>query len=210
MIQLGILEDNTKIRELLKKLLGSDPMITVVESYGDAEVFLEKANFENLDVVVSDIGLPGMNGVAFVKALKERYPRIKVLMFTVFESNDYLFSALKAGASGYLLKDSSMAELKEGIHTVTQGGAIMGPGIAQKVLAYFSRPMLLNSEEYDLTVREAEISNLIVRGNTNKQISQQLFISEETVKWHIKNIYAKLAVNNRIEFIKRVDGIGPK
>lgn len=207
MIKLGILEDNIKIRMLLEKILATDDTMSVIASYGNAESFLARADFVNLDIVVSDIGLPGMSGVEFIKTVKQRYPHIKAVMFTVFESSDYLFRALQAGASGYLLKDSSLEELKSGIVTVMRGGAIMGPGMAQKVLTYFSGRKFISSEKYNLTVRETEISKFIVQGCTNKQIAAQLFISEETVKWHIKNIYTKLAVNNRIEFIKKVDGI---
>jgi len=206
MIRLGILEDNPKIRKLLKSLLDNEEGFSVMESYDSGEAFLEHANFNYLDVVLSDIGLPGMNGSAFVRQVKLKYPHIKVIMFTIFEDNENLFSALQAGASGYLLKDSSIADLKEGIATVNRGGAIMGPGIAQKLLSFFAAEKPVMLEEYDLTVREIEIAELVLHGFKNKQIAEQLFISGETVKWHVKNMYIKLAVGNRTDFIKKVEG----
>jgi DNA-binding NarL/FixJ family response regulator len=205
MIRLGILDDDLEIRRLLKKILDNDEIFTVLESYDCAESFLEKANFQNLDLIISDIGLPGMSGVDFVKKVKTQYPHLKIIMFTIFEDNQNLFYALQAGASGYLLKDSSILELKEGILKVIEGGVIMGPNIGSKMLAFFSQSKPLKFEDHGLSIREIDVANLLVKGFTNKQIGSQLFISEETVKWHLKNIYSKASVHNRLEFIKKIN-----
>jgi len=114
--------------------------------------------------------------------------------------------ALRAGATGYLLKDSSMEDLKEGIVTVMQGGAVMGPGIAQKLLTFFAEPKAVILDEYALTDREIEIAELVLQGYKNKQLADKIFISVETVKWHIKNMYQKLAVSNREDFMKKIEG----
>jgi|AntAceMinimDraft_5_1070358.scaffolds.fasta_scaffold02035_3 DNA-binding NarL/FixJ family response regulator len=206
MIRLGILDDNVKIRRLLKSLLENEEGFTVNQSYGSGEAFIENANFMELDVVVSDIGLPGMSGIEFVHRVKLQYPHINIIMFTVFEDSDKLFLALRAGATGYLLKDSSMEDLKEGIVTVMQGGAVMGPGIAQKLLTFFAEPKAVILDEYALTDREIEIAELVLQGYKNKQLADKIFISVETVKWHIKNMYQKLAVSNREDFMKKIEG----
>ncbi|WP_346321091.1 response regulator transcription factor [Chitinophaga sp. YIM B06452] len=197
MIHLGILEDDAEIRHTLTEYFSRQPGFTCAVSAGDVTSFLAAWDGQvELDMVLSDIGLPGESGIQGIQRIKRRAPRCQVVMLTVYDDPEKIFQALCAGATGYLLKQTSLQKIKEGLISLRDGGAPMSPGVARKVVAYFNPKSAENLEE-KLTPREAQILQGIEEGLTNKEVAIRLDISLETVKTHIKNIYQKLEVNNR-------------
>ncbi|SEW39227.1 response regulator transcription factor [Chitinophaga arvensicola] len=202
MIYLGIIEDDAVVRETLVDFFRQQPDFTCLLSAGSVEEFLLQWEPDLvLDVVLSDIGLPGKSGIKGIPLLKKRAPGCQVIMLTVYDDPEKLFQALCAGANGYLLKHTPLLKIKEGLLTAMEGGAPMSPGIAAKVVAYF-HPKTSNSLEEKITPREAQVLRAVEEGLTNKEIAIRLSISLETVKSHIKNIYQKLEVNSRHLLIK--------
>jgi DNA-binding NarL/FixJ family response regulator len=157
----------------------------------------------NPDVVLMDIEMPGIDGVEATSLIHTKFPSIKVLIQTIFDDDEKVFKAICAGASGYILKDSTPAKLLESIEEVHTGGAPMSPTIASKVLRLFQKiaPQTKADEDEVLTKREKEILSLIVDGYTFKQIAEKTFISYETVRSHVKNIYKKLHVASSTEAV---------
>jgi DNA-binding NarL/FixJ family response regulator len=156
---------------------------------------------EKPDVALMDIDMPGMNGIEAVWEIKNHWPEIKILMLTVFEDDDKIFGAIKAGANGYLLKKDSPQKILDAIDAVVKGESPMNGMIAAKVLDYFQKQQKKNIdlEQSNLTEREKEILQLLIKGNSYKEIASALFISVETLNSHIKNIYRKLNVHSRSE-----------
>ena len=197
MIQLGLIEDDAEIRQTLFDFLNEQPAFKCVLVAGSMESFMESWPDDlRVDMVLSDIGLPGQSGIKGVKQIKKRAPSCEVVMLTVYDDAEKIFQALCAGATGYLLKQTPLNKIKEALITVRDGGAPMSPGIARKVVAYFNPKQQVNLTE-KLTVREAQILQAVEEGLSNKQVAIRLDISLETVKYHIKNIYRKLEVNSR-------------
>jgi DNA-binding NarL/FixJ family response regulator len=150
-------------------------------------------------VILTDLGLPGMSGVDLIKKVKEEMPSLEIMAHTVFEDREMVFSAIKAGASGYILKGSSPREVIESIHALYKGGAPMSPKIARKIIHEFQDDVV--SEQYLLTQREKEIVKRVEEGLTYKEIGERLSISTHTVHTHIKNIYEKLQAKDRNDAI---------
>lgn len=204
MIRLGIIEDTIDIREVLVAYFSRQEKFEVLHHANNAEDFLINAKLSELDVIICDIGLPRMSGVEACWIFKQQQPNVQVLMYTVFESDNYLFEALKAGASGYMLKQDNLEELCEAVIEVSKGGGVMGSQIAKKVMDFFSKgPASLNKNEFSLTDREREVAEYLVKGVTVKEIADALSLSSDTIKFHIKNIYNKLQVHNRDTFMKK-------
>lgn len=199
-IKIGIVEDNENVIEVVKSYLEFSNefefSFTINNPY-----FLNfnKDKIIETEVVLCDIGLPNISGIEVVLMLKKINPELKILMFTVFENDEHIFKAIKAGAEGYMLKNTSLPKLKEGILEVMQGGASMSPKIASKVLAYFRSPMLKSKLLKKLTDQEIKITELLYQGDKYKMIAEKLSISIDTVKFHIKNIYIKLQISSRAE-----------
>lgn len=192
MVTLVIFEDDSKLRHALKVLLDRVENYKVV---GDYENCMEAGDIVkklNPDLVIMDIDLPGQSGIEGVRQIKEASPLTPVIIHTVFEDEDKLFDSLCAGASGYLLKNSTFPELLTALDEVLHGGAPMSPSIANKVLKSFYKP---RQNDYQLSPREKEILSWLVKGHSYKMIAADCFISYDTVKVHIKNIYNKLHVN---------------
>jgi DNA-binding NarL/FixJ family response regulator len=156
---------------------------------------LEQGN-ELPRLILMDLGLPGMSGIECTRTIRERSPSIPVVMLTVHQSNDRIFEALCAGASGYLLKSAPGAEILGGLEAVLDGGATMDGQIARRMLDMFSR-MATRRVDYRLSEREREILQLLVEGHTKSRIAERLYLSPHTIDGHVRNIYAKLHVNNR-------------
>ena len=200
-IKVAIVEDNAGIRENWVKLINRAHGFQCVCVCGSSEEALRQlpAIQPEPDVVLMDINLPGLSGVECTARLKERLPKVQILMVTVHADNDRVFSAMQAGASGYLLKRTSSAELLEAIAEVRRGGAPMTGEIARKVIESFRRPAPTPLAEAGLTRREEEILVLLTQGYANKEIADRLAVSFDTVRTHLCHIYEKLHVRSRTE-----------
>lgn len=199
MINLAIIEDTTSIRDVLEAYFSNDPDFELKCASATAETFFKYNAIAQLNLVLCDIGLPGKLGTEIAWILKQRHPHIHIVMFTVFEDKDKIFQSLQAGASGYFLKDTPLPELKAGLIEVINGGAAMSPQVAKEVISYFRVSKPTNNKPIDLTVREFDVVTQAQKGLSNRLIAEELFISVDTVKFHIKNIYEKLHINSREE-----------
>ena len=200
-MRLVIIEDDPLLLENLTLLLSGEEGITVAGSYRSAEDAMKLLKSAAPEVMLTDLGLPGMSGVDLIKKAKEEMPSLEIMAHTVFEDRERVFSAIKAGASGYILKGSSPREIIESIHAIYKGGAPMSPKIARKVIHEFQDEII--GEQFLLTQREKEIVKLVEDGLTYKEIGEKLSISTHTVHTHIKNIYEKLQAKDRNDAIMK-------
>jgi DNA-binding NarL/FixJ family response regulator len=196
-MKLAIVEDDPLLRKNLKLLLSGEPGITVDGVYQSGEDALKSMKKSMPEVILCDLGLPGMSGVEFIKKIKTESPSPEIMAHTIFDDRENVFSALKAGASGYLLKGCSPRELIEAIFELYQGGSPMSPKIARKVIHEFQETEV--DEQYLLSQREKSILKGIELGMTYKEIATDQSISAHTVHSHIKRIYDKLQAKDRIE-----------
>lgn len=206
MTQLAIIEDNINIRGVLTEYFTAEPGFEVVFSCGSFEIFCEEWQGREipLDIVICDIGLPGKSGIDAVWYIKNKSEKTHVLMLTVFEQKEKIFQSLCAGASGYMLKSTPLSDIKAGIGDILNGGAAMSPKIAMQVISYFNKRKQVGIVEAEkLTAREIEILSFLEQGLSNKSIADQMNLSIDTVKFHIKNIYLKLQVSSRAELIAK-------
>ena len=206
MIKVAIIEDDTGIRESLAVLVNMGSGFRCLNTFSNVEAALKALPGSWPDVLLMDINLPRMDGIEGVSKLKAMRPQLQVLMLTVYADTEKIFDSLKAGASGYLLKQTSPAEILEAIQEVHSGGSPMSSTIARKVVRHFQQQPVLNEAE-NLSKRELEILEHLAKGFQNKQIAQALGIEFETVRSHLRRIYEKLHVNSRteavIKFLKR-------
>ena len=194
-----IVEDDKEIRNSFVVIVNSSSQFNVVNGYSSCEEAIKHLNHDKPDIILMDIELPGgMNGIKGAKIIKDKWPTADIIMVTVYEDSDMVFEALKSGASGYITKSANYRELLSALEEISKGGAPMSSKIARLVIDNFH----VNPNS-PLTKRETEILQLISEGKTYTQISEQLFISKETSKTHIKNIYAKLQVNCKSEAIAK-------
>lgn len=199
-IRLGILEDVSVIRSTLTDFFENDTQFELCLTACDAEEVLEYADIPSLDQLLCDISLPGKSGIELAWLLKIKYPHLQIVMFTVFEDDDKIFDAIRAGADGYLLKSASLLELRKALLDVAAGGSAMSPAIARRVMAFFKPTSSLPASGVEsLTEQEKQIVSLILDGHNNRVIADLMFISIDTIKYHIKKIYKKLQVNSRDE-----------
>lgn len=205
MINVAIVEDNDTIREGLAALINGTTGYSCVGQYPDCENFLTKLKNTQIDVVLMDIALPGMSGIEGVKKALEIKKDLDVLMLTIYEDSEKVFEALCAGACGYLVKKTPPSKLLEAIKEVHEGGSPMSSNIARQVITAFKEVKEPDDkkEEYYLSTREKEVLNLLAEGNNYQQIADQLFISVDTVRHHIKNIYKKLHVHSQSEAVAK-------
>lgn len=202
MIRVGIVEDDKEIRGAVKEYLDDQRDFKCSLACESVELFMNQLNEETLpNIILMDIGLPGMSGINGIKLIKEQYPDINIIVFTVYHDSDKIFQSLCAGASGYLLKNAPFSELKRAISIVHEGGASMSPQIARNVIEFFQAPK--RKPESVLTDKEREIVMGLVDGMSYQMIADQSYISIETVRSHIKNIYKKLQVHSKAELIKK-------
>ena len=206
MIKVLIVDDQELFRESLKVVLGVSPNILVTDAVPGVAQALESAQCNRPDVVLMDIRMPGMDGVEGTRLFKKRWPNIKIIVLTTFDDDDYIFGALKNGASGYLLKGSSISKLSESIRIAYEDGAIITPTVATKVLHQFSH-MAQNSSRLqvdkeaakDISRSEWQIIQTVGSGMSNKEIAQELSLSEGTVRNSISNILFKLGLRDRTQ-----------
>jgi DNA-binding NarL/FixJ family response regulator len=198
-VKVVLVEDETWMRENLVRELNGAPGFCCVNHYRTAEEALRGIPADQPDVVLMDINLPGMNGVECIRRLRASLPEVRCLMLTVYEESDKIFDSLLAGASGYLLKRTSTAELLEAIQQVQAGGAPMSSSIARKVVGYFNEMGGYKSDTAALSPREQQVLELLAKGAAYKNIADQLSLSIETVRMNVKHIYTKLHVHSRGE-----------
>ncbi len=204
MIKVGIVEDNVKIRNLIQRYLDMQDGISCRVAVDSVEEMLDYLKEKELpDILLMDIQLPGMSGIEGIGIIKQDYPEIDIIMLTVYHDSHKIFDSLKAGASGYLLKHTSLPEIKEAVEDLAKGGAPMSPQIARKVIQYFNTTQVKKKPESDLTAREQDIVNGLVDGLSYKMIADRFDISIDTVRAHIRNIYKKLHVNSKAEVIAK-------
>lgn len=202
-IQVAIVEDTHDIRKGLMMMINGVEELECRQTFSSAEDAIKTLPINCADVVLMDIDLPGINGIECIKILKEKCNQTQYMMLTVFEDDDKIFRSLEAGATGYMLKKTPPAQLIEAIKDLSSGGSPMNAQIARKVVASFNKPKLNKTAE-ELTKRELELLELLSKGYRYKEIADKLFISQDTVRSHIRNIYVKLHVNSKIEAINKV------
>ncbi len=200
MLRLIIYEDKDTLRESLTLMLDSMDGLQVVGAFNNCDTVEQDTRQLKPDVVLMDIDMPGHNGIYGVEKIKEINPDVNVIMHTVFDDDEKIFASLEAGADGYLLKSTSSLKLFDAIKDVTLGSAPISPGVAKRVLqAFHNKP----KQSFYLSQREQQILQLLVDGYTYKRISAECFIAMDTVRTHLKNIYAKLQVNTGKEAITK-------
>jgi DNA-binding NarL/FixJ family response regulator len=199
MTKVAIVEDSKTTREGLETIVKLSNDFCCVGSCSTAEEALKVLPELEPELILMDIQLPNMSGVDCVARLKELLPSIKAIMVTVYEDPDRIFRALRAGASGYLLKRSTPEEVLNAMREVQQGGGAMSGEIARKVIGYFREQTTAKAEIDELTTREREVLELVVHGMSNKEISGRLNVSVDAVRWHLKHIYQKMHVHSRTE-----------
>ena len=206
MIKVMIADDQTLIRESLGIVLQAHDDIQLLPGAENGFELLENIKKEKPDVVLMNIRMPKMDGVMATKEIKTKYPDVKIIILTTFDDDEFVFSALKYGASGYLLKGVSMDELYEAIHTVNNGGAMINPDIATKVFKLFSQMAQSNftiqvdeKSRKDITPTEWRIIQQIGYGLSNKEISAKLYLSEGTVRNYLSTILSKLGLRDRTQ-----------
>ncbi len=205
MIKVTIVEDNNTIREGLAALIRGTENYSCVGAYVDCESYLEELKTVKSDVVLMDIRLPGMSGIEGVKKAKVLDPDVNILMLTIYEESNVVFEALCAGACGYLVKKTPPSRLLEAIKDAFEGGSPMSSHIARQVITVFRQNSNLsnNDEKFNLSDREKEVLNHLADGNNYQEIADSLYISVDTVRHHIRNIYKKLHVHSQSEAVAK-------
>ncbi len=205
-ITLAIVEDLDEVRDGLKNFIGLSSDFKVLDTFKTAEEALYDIPKLKPDIVIMDINLPGMNGIECIRQVKDKSPETQFMMFTVYENDEKVFEALKAGASGYLLKNTGLVQLIEALKELHIGGSPMSANIARKLVTVFRDKEKNREPVKALSNRENEILLLLSKGLLYKEISDQLSISTATVRQHIHKIYEKLHVQNRTEAINKAFG----
>jgi DNA-binding NarL/FixJ family response regulator len=202
-VSVSIVDDETGLRQSIATFINGSPGFRCVSTYGSAEAALQGLPTNRPDVVLMDIHMPGMNGIECVQRLKALLPDLQILIFTVYEDTDQIFKALAAGASGYLLKRLTPTKLLEAIGEVHAGGSPMSSSIARKVVASFQMAEPGSDQRPHLSPRERAVLDHLAKGLTYKQIADQLDISIDTVRTHLRRIYETLHVQSRTEAIAK-------
>ncbi|MEM8485704.1 MAG: response regulator transcription factor [Bacteroidota bacterium] len=204
LIRVAIVEDHKTLREGMEWMLGSSSGYVCIGAYGSCEEALanwEKDPLQSGDVVLMDVGLPGMSGTQGAGQVKQHYPEAQVIMLTMRDETDIILEAIQAGAVGYLLKSTPPNEILQAIQTVIDGGSSLSGPVAMRILEQFNPNNNRNIKEFNLSEREMQILQGLVDGLTYKMLAESLFISIDTVRSHIKKLYEKLHVHSRNEAV---------
>jgi DNA-binding NarL/FixJ family response regulator len=205
MIKIVLFEDNRHLRESIFLVINNTEGMACSGAYPNGDNLIRDIVNGNPDLVLMDIDMPGLNGIECTKIIKRQFPNIKILMQTVFDENEKIQQAIKAGANGYILKKAKPLELIQAIREVMENGVPMSPEVARKVLDLIKADGHINDKiDFGLTPREIEILQLLVDAHSYKSIADKLYISFSTVQTHIKNIYEKLEVNSKSEAVGKV------
>ena len=208
-IRVLIADDHARFREGLRVMLRREDELTVVGEAADGDAAVALAADLQPDVVLMDLQMPGMHGVAATRQIIETSPHIRVLVLTMYEDDDMVFAALRAGARGYVLKGADKAELLRAIRGVASGEAIFGPAVAHRLMHFFATQRPTPAPAFpELTEREREILGMIAQGWNNTEIASRLVVSLKTVRNHVSNIFSKLEVSDRAEAIVRARKAG--
>ncbi len=208
MIRIAITEDNAiALKSLEEKLAGFNDIVIKHTAKNGSEILENLKQNPLIDVILMDIEMPVMNGIEATQKIKELFPQVKIVMITIYDDDEYIFNAIKAGADSYILKDTKAEKIYETLTDTLNGGSVMSPSIAIKALQLLKGAAHIKSspkqETLLLSDRETEILEQLSKGMTNKNIAEKLFISPFTVKRHIENIYKKLQAQNRIDLIEK-------
>ena len=207
-IKIAIADDNSfLIKTVLEKLSFFEDLDCKYSALNGSELLLKLEGNHNLDLILMDIEMPILNGIETTEIIKNKYPHIKIIMLTVFDNDEHIFNAIKAGADGYLLKEVNAKDLHDGIVDTLNGGAAMNPSIALKTLKLLRNPIEIDNsntlENIMLTAREVEVLEQLSKGLSYNLIAENLILSTGTVRKHIENIYRKLQVHNKIEAVQK-------
>lgn len=203
-IKVLIADDHRVLREGLMAILKTKENIEVVGEAQDGQEAIEKARALEPDVILMDVSMPRMGGVEATRQVKREFPHIGIIALTMYEEQQYIFDLVRAGATGYLLKDTESSQIVEAIRAIYRGESLIHPSVASKILAEFSllaqkKGKKPSWEDHDLTEREITVLRLVADGKTNKEIANSLNLSEKTVKNHVRNIFHKLQVYDRTQ-----------
>lgn len=202
-IKTAVVEDIRDIREGLATLINFTDGFTCAGSYRSMEEAIPRIKNNVPDVLLSDIGLPGMNGIEGIGILKEQFPEMTVLMLTIYDDDERIFDAICAGASGYMLKRTSPAKILENIREAVSGGAPMSPEVASRVIKLFREVRPPERVDYDLTPHETRLLKLLVEGHNYTTAAEELSVSYNTIKFHMRHIYEKLQVHSKSEAVAK-------
>ncbi|GGK10125.1 DNA-binding response regulator [Yeosuana aromativorans] len=205
-IKIAIVDDNTFLINAIKeKLAFFDDLQVKFSCMNGSELLTQLNDNHNLDIILMDIEMPVLNGIETTEVVKQKYPHIKIIMLTVFDNDEHIFNAIKAGADGYLLKEVNAKDLHEGILETLNGGAAMTPSIAMKTLKLLRNPIDFKSQSDDIKLsdREIEVLEHLSKGLSYSLIAKNLFLSTGTIRKHIENIYKKLQVHNKLEAVEK-------
>ena len=202
-IKVMIVDDHNLVREGLKAVFGQGDEIDVVGEAGSGEEAIELVDKIKPDVILMDISMPGINGIQATKLIRDKHPDAKIVILTMLDQEGYVYEAIKAGATGYMLKSTSSDELVNAIQTVNEGKALLHPDATAQLLKEFVTLAQNKAKDYGLSNREMEVLQLLSEGKTNKEIAKALWISEQTVKTHVAHIFDKLGTSDRTETVAR-------
>lgn len=202
-IPIAIVEDDKELLKGVSNTLMMSEEVNVLATYTNAEDYMKEVEKLNPEITLMDIGLPKLSGIDCMKQLKPLFPKMEFLMWTTYEDDEKIFDALKAGASGYILKTATPQQLVQAISDLHKGGSPMSSSIASKVIRSFHAPEIKQSH-YNLTKRENEILELLAKGYRYKEIAAKLFVSLETVRSHVHHIYEKLQVSSRTDALNKI------
>jgi len=202
-IKVVIIEDRREIRESLAMLIGGTPGFNCIATYRSMEDALARIGANLPDVVLSDIGLPGMSGIEGIRILKEKYPDLLFIMLSIYDDDERIFDALCAGACGYLLKKTPPVRLLESLREAVEGGSPISPEVARRVITLFRDVRPPERVEYDLTPHEKRLLKMIVEGHNYKTAALELGVSINTISFHMRHIYEKLQVHSKSEAVAK-------
>jgi len=200
-LKVVIFEDNSHLRDSLRLLVDSSAQFRCIGAYPDTRDVVINLEKDIPDLAIMDIQMPGMNGIDTTRLIKQHFPQVRIMIFTVFEDDEKIFQSLCAGGSGYMLKTATPAQILQGLNDVYVSGATLSPAIAERMVNFFKQNITFDTPDYNLTAKEKELLHHMVDGKSYKMISDAMKISLETVKYHIKNIYRKLHVNSSSEAV---------
>lgn len=202
-VRVALIEDERDLRDGLRVLIEFSSGFTCIGSFATMEEAVRRLESGSVDLVVTDIGLPKMDGIEGTRILREKFPDVPIVVFTVHGEDDKIFQALCAGASGYLLKDTPPVKIIEALHEVINGGAPMSPDVARRVVTIFRSFSPPQEADYRLTEQEQRILAMIVDGHHYKTAARELGVATSTVAFHLKNIYSKLRVHTKSEAVAK-------